>query len=108
MPNDLTQSYSKSVPRSRARSGTRGSAYGLSAGATEGEPLDEPGFGLDSQDELQLSSMEQIRQDLDDADNVFGVFYANKPLKRNQGDLLAEGSDRDENQKNDGDDLYVE
>ena len=26
--------------------------------------------------------MEQIRQDLDDADNVFGVLYRNKPLKR--------------------------
>ena len=33
-------------------------------------------------DDDALSSMEQIRQDLDDADNVFGVLYANKPLKK--------------------------
>ena len=35
-----------------------------------------------SDPEDQLSSMEQIRQDLEDADNILGVFYANKPLKR--------------------------
>ena len=34
-----------------------------------------------SEDE-KLSSIEQIRQDLEDADNVFGIFYRNKKLKR--------------------------
>mmetsp|Transcript_20439 Transcript_20439/g.27615 ORF Transcript_20439/g.27615 Transcript_20439/m.27615 type:complete len:132 (+) Transcript_20439:30-425(+) len=30
----------------------------------------------------KLSSIEQIRQDLEDADNVFGIFYKNKKLKK--------------------------
>ena len=74
MPNDLTQTYSRSVPRNPP-SGKRSKGQKKQEGGG-GELLLNP-----SQDE-QLSSMEQIRQDLDDADNVFGVFFRNKPLRR--------------------------
>lgn len=67
MPNDLTQSVSRSVPRPKNKDKKKKKVV--------------DGLLSPSQDE-QLSSMEQIRQDLDDADNVFGVFYRNKPLKR--------------------------
>ena len=70
MPNDLTQHYSRSVPRSK-------------------KPLphmDDDLFGdsvlSEREHDDQLSSMEQIRQSLDDADNVLGVVYRNKPLKK--------------------------
>ena len=47
---------------------------------------------------------------MDDADNVFGVFYRNKPLKKransfDQQDSRLQSRDLDEN---DGDDEYVE
>ena len=63
MPNDLTQTFSKSVPRNIGRRQRNGNLN-------------------DMMDDDQLSSMDQIRQDLDDADNVFGVLYANKPLRK--------------------------
>ena len=70
MPNDLTQTYSRSVPRNDKNK---------KKDKKKNQRVDE--LLTPSQDE-QLSSMEQIRQDLDDADNVFGVFYRNKPLKK--------------------------
>lgn len=68
MPNDLTQTFSKSVPRNIGR---RQRNVNLN----------------DMIDDDQLSSMDQIRQDLDDADNVFGVLYANKPLRKKRGSI---------------------
>ena len=68
MPNDLTQTFSRSVPRNIGRKGKK-----------EGP--------VDILDDDALSSMEQIRQDLDDADNVFGVLYANKPLRKKRGSI---------------------
>ena len=74
MPNELTQTFSKSVPRN----------VGRKAKAEVGDEIDDDA----------LSSMEQIRQDLDDADNVFGVLYANKPLRKKRGsvDILHQSS----------------
>ncbi len=89
MPNDLTQTYSRSVPRQTAKKASKKNKK------IQDELLSP------SQDE-QLSSMEQIRQDLDDADNVFGVFYRNKPLKKransfdNQDSRLQSRDDGDE------------
>ena len=68
MPNDLTQTFSKSVPRNIGR-------------RQRNDNLN------DMIDDDQLSSMDQIRQDLDDADNVFGVLYANKPLRKKRGSI---------------------
>ena len=73
MPNDLTQTYSRSVPRNP------GSAKRSKANKN-GKKADD--LLLNPSQDEQLSSMEQIRQDLDDADNVFGVFFRNKPLKK--------------------------
>ena len=68
MPNDLTQTFSKSVPRPIGRNKKSNNLN-------------------DMIEDDQLSSMDQIRQDLDDADNVFGVLYANKPLRRKRGSI---------------------
>ena len=72
MPNDLTQTYSRSVPRTAGKK-TKAKRKG-------DDLLDDTSDLIDDDD--QLTSMEQIRQDLDDADNVFGVVYRNKPLKK--------------------------
>ena len=49
--------------------------------------------------------MEQIRQDLDDADNVFGVIYRNKPLKkRKRANSFDNGDSRFQSRDNDGED----
>lgn len=60
MPNDLTQ-HIKLKHRGRAASEKVNSL---------------------SSDSEQMSSMEQIRQDLDDADNVFAMVYGGKMIKK--------------------------
>lgn len=65
MPNDLTQKYSRSLPRA--------------VGSAMQKRVDDL---LGPSEDDKLSSMEQIRQDLEDADNVFGIFYKNKKLKK--------------------------
>lgn len=69
MPNDLTQSI-KLRQRARAASQKVGSL---------------------SSDSDQLSSMEQIRQDLDDADNVFAMVYGGKMVKKAKTILNEQG-----------------
>ena len=51
--------------------------------------------------------MEQIRQDLDDADNVFGVFYRNKPLKKRANSFDNQDS-RLQSKNGDEDDEFIE
>lgn len=69
MPNDLTQSI-KLKHRARAASEKVNSL---------------------SSDSEQMSSMEQIRQDLDDADNVFAMVYGGKMIKKAKTVLNAQG-----------------
>lgn len=64
MPNDLTQKIKHSTPHSRGRAVSEHVKNSLES------------------DSDQMSSMEQIRQDLDDADNVFAMIYGGKQIKK--------------------------